>query len=74
MAARPSTNNKINTTINNEIQIGDNTHTHDQAILPVNFKTINTIVSSPVNPIPPELEVVLLIYLTFPAIADDWTF
>ena len=48
-------------TNNAEIKIGDNTHTHDQAILPVNFKTINTIVRSPVNPIPLELELELLI-------------
>ena len=33
-----------------EIQMGDNTHTHDQLITPVNFSTINTRVSSPGNP------------------------
>ena len=47
------------TNINNPriapIHSGDKTHHQDQLIYPVSFNTINTIVKSPVNPIP-ELE------------------
>lgn len=43
------------TTINIVIQIGDNTPHQDQLITLVNFKTINTIVNKPVNPIPPDV-------------------
>jgi hypothetical protein len=35
------------------IQIGANTHHHDQSICSVSFKTINAIVRRPINPIPP---------------------
>jgi len=35
------------------IHIGDNTHHHDQDIVPTSFSTIKTIVSRPTNPIPP---------------------
>lgn len=38
------------------IQIGDSTHHHDQAITFVNLSTMNTIVSSPTKPIPPDDE------------------
>lgn len=40
-----------------EIHIGDSTHNHDHVattVTPINFSTINTIVSSPMNPIPPD--------------------
>ena len=36
------------------IHKGDNTHHQDQSILPINLRIINTIVSNPENPIPPE--------------------
>ena len=36
------------------IHKGDNTHHQDQSIVPTNLRIINTIVSNPVNPIPPE--------------------
>lgn len=39
--------------IPNDIHIGDNTHHHDHDITLVNFNTINAIVSTPINPIPP---------------------
>lgn len=39
-----------------EIQIGDNTHHHDQAMYLVSFKTIKTMVRRPTNPMPDELE------------------
>jgi hypothetical protein len=46
------------------IHMGDNTHHHDQLIVPTNFKTIKTIVNRPVNPIPPEaVELSLIIIL-----------
>ena len=38
-----------------EIHIGDNTHNHDHVattVVPVNFNTMNTIVSSPTKPMP----------------------
>jgi hypothetical protein len=34
------------------IQTGANTQTQDQAIIPVSFKTMNTIVNKPKNEIP----------------------
>lgn len=40
-----------------EIHIGDITHHQDHVatvVTPINFNTINTIVSSPTNPIPPD--------------------
>jgi len=46
------------------IHNGDNTHHHDQAIYPVNFNVIKTIVSNPVKPIPPleaEFDVFMII-------------
>lgn len=43
--------NKI--TANTGIQIGANTHHHDQAINPVNFNPMKSIASKPKNPIPP---------------------
>lgn len=43
--------------IDNEIQIGDNTHHHDQVITLVNFNTIKAIVNAPVNPIPEPFEI-----------------
>jgi len=56
----------ITNTINNVIQIGDNTHTHDHVILFSSFSAINIIVNSPTNPIPPlELELFLLFISTF---------
>ena len=48
-------------TIANGIIIGDSTQNQDQAICPVNLRTINTIVNSPKNPIPPELFALLII-------------
>lgn len=41
--------------------IGNNTNHHDQPMYPVNFSVMNTIVSSPKNPIP----VVLAVELVF---------
>jgi hypothetical protein len=46
---------KIAITSKAEIHSGANTHNHDHVITPQSFKTINTIVSKPVNPIPPVL-------------------
>jgi len=43
----------MSTKIIAEIQIGEITINHDQDITPVNFKTTNTIVKSPMNPMPP---------------------
>lgn len=40
-------------TIEKPIHNGDNTHHHDQSILPISFRVMNTIVRSPQNPIPP---------------------
>ena len=37
---------------NKEIHIGLNTHTQDQFITPINFNTMNAIVSNPQNPTP----------------------
>jgi len=34
------------------IHTGERTHTHDHVITPQSFKTINTTVRTPVNPIP----------------------
>lgn len=45
------------------IKVGANTVHQDQDIWPVNFNPINKIVSNPKNPIPPLLELLLL--LTF---------
>ena len=44
--------------INNKkgIQIGDNTHHHDQAITLVSLRPTKRTVSSPVKPMPPEEE------------------
>lgn len=42
-----------------EIQMGDNTHHHDHVIFPRSFRIINTMVNSPVNPIPPVLELLV---------------
>jgi len=39
-------------TNNGTIHKGDNTHHQDQSIVPINFKTINTIARSPVKPMP----------------------
>ena len=55
--------NNIVSTI--DISTGDNTHHHDQAIYPVNFKPIKSIVSKLVKPIPLEDEVELLILISF---------
>lgn len=41
----------------NRIQIGDNTHHHDQVITLVNFNTIKAIVNAPVNPNPEPFEI-----------------
>lgn len=50
----------IRTSIN---QIGDNIHHHDHVITPQSFKVINTMVSRPAKPIPPEelLDVLLMV-------------
>ena len=47
-----------------DIHIGDRTHSQFHEITPVNFNTMNTIVSSPVNPIP--VVVVLLSFISTP--------
>lgn len=47
------------------IQSGDNTHHHDQSILCVSFRTINTIVRSLVNTIPELDEFEFLLILLF---------
>lgn len=39
-----------------DIHIGDNTHHHDQSILPISFRVMNTTVSRPQNPMPPDDE------------------
>ena len=39
-----------------EIQIGDNTHTHDHAITLVSLRPTKRTVSNPVKPMPPEEE------------------
>ena len=46
----------ITAPINIEIQIGERTHTQLQVITPTSFKIMNTIASTPKNPIPPEAE------------------
>lgn len=50
------------------IQIGEKTHHHDHDILPINFRTINTMVNNPVNPIPEldELELLINFYFFIP--------
>jgi hypothetical protein len=46
------------------IQIGDNTHHHDQSIYLVNFNTMNTMVNKPPNPIPlDELDFAIIIFV-----------
>ena len=47
------------------IHSADNTHHHDQSILPISFKVMNTIVSRPQKPIPDELEDEALIGKSF---------
>lgn len=51
------------------IQIGDNTHIHDQFITPTSFNTMNTKVKRPQNPIPvlaePLLFIFFLLYIVF---------
>jgi hypothetical protein len=38
------------------IQMGDNTHHHDQSILPSSLSVMKTSVKTPVKPIPPDDE------------------
>ena len=38
------------------IQMGDSTHHQDQSIFPINLRTMNTMVSKPLNPMPLEDE------------------
>lgn len=45
------------------IRDGDNTHHHDQSILPNSLRVIKTIVSRPKKPTPPEDEEFLLMTL-----------
>jgi hypothetical protein len=52
--------NRINTTTIAEIHIGDNTHPHDQLIFPRSLRVIKTICKSPINPIPPPLDPLLI--------------
>lgn len=47
------------------IKIGDKTHHQLQSMYFVNFKVMNTIVSSPANPIPPDDVEFLLIITSF---------
>jgi len=51
---------KVNPKIN-----GDNTQNHDQVMKPVSFKTMNTMVNKPVNPIPLDELLELLITVVF---------
>lgn len=44
-----------------EIHIGDKTHNHDHVIIFSSLRVIKTIVSNPVNPIPLELDELLLL-------------
>lgn len=54
-----------------EIHIGDNTHNHDHVattVVPVNFNTMNTIVSSPAKPMPDDEDdelfpIILFVYM-----------
>lgn len=48
-----------------DIHIGDRTHSQLQEITPVSLNTMNTIVSSPVNPIP-VVALLLFFILTSP--------
>ena len=66
MITKRATQNRI------EIHIGDNTHNHDHvatAVVPVNFNTINTIVSNPTKPIPDDEDddelfpIILFVYM-----------
>jgi hypothetical protein len=43
---------RMSITKEKEIQMGDNTHNHDQSILPSSLRVINTIVKIPIKPIP----------------------
>ena len=45
------------------IHNGDNTHHHVQFMVPMSLRTINTIVSKPVNPIPVLLDDELLLMI-----------
>lgn len=47
------------------INIGDTTHHQLQSMYFVNFKVMNTIVSNPANPIPPDDVEFLLIFFSF---------
>jgi hypothetical protein len=63
---------KIKTTRSAEIHIGERTHHHDQSMNPVSLSVMNTIVSNPVNPIPPLrllLCVLLISVVHLPSIA-----
>lgn len=59
------TNITTNIPTNNKALIhnGDTTHHQDQSIYPVSFNPMNKIVSNPVNPIP--LELLLLLLITY---------
>lgn len=66
MITKRATQNRI------EIHIGDNTHNHDHvatAVVPVNFNTINTIVSNPTKPMPDDEDddelfpIILFVYM-----------
>ena len=54
----------INTVSRNDIpsHIGDKTHSQDQLITFVNLSVINTMVSRPAKPIPPDDDVLLLMF------------
>jgi hypothetical protein len=54
----------INARINPKIS-GDNTQNQDQVMKPVSFKTMNTMVNKPVNPIPLDELLELLITVVF---------
>lgn len=54
----------MNARINPKIN-GDNTQNHDQLINPVSFSTMNTMVNKPVNPIPLDELLELLISVVF---------
>lgn len=51
--AIPRIRAKIPRTTLKPIQSGESTQSHDHVIWPVSFSVINTIVSSPRNPMPP---------------------
>ena len=67
LAINPRNKKKSGIEITNaiEIQIGESTHHQDQVIVPINFKTINTMVNSPANPIPFEFVVVFFVFIFF---------